>query len=99
MSYAIVKCQVDVYANGVVCRAYILGTYHNLSVPAFSLPIHWASTELLRKSYPAPVLYLLHSRGVRCEDNVMFLPWEHCVDDSGIYYAPLLVPYRPLAAR
>ena len=97
MSHA--KYEIDVYTNGVVCRAYILGTYHDLSVPAFSLPIYWTSPDFRPKSCYTAIFHFLHSRGVCCEDNVMFLPRKLCVDDSRVHSTPLLVPCRPLAAR
>ena len=93
------KCEIDVYSNGVVCRAYILDTYHDLPVPSFSLPIHRTSPDFLRKSYHTPISHLLHFRGLRCENNVMFFPRKHCVDDSGVHFTSLLVPCRPLASR
>ena len=93
------KCEIDVYSNGVVCRAYVLGTYYDLSVSSFSLPIHRTSPEFLWKSYHTPISHLLHSCGLRCENNVMFLPWKPCVDDSGVHFASFLVPCRPLASR
>ena len=40
--------KIDVYTNRVVCRAYFLDAYHDLSAPAFSFPIHWTSPEFLR---------------------------------------------------
>ena len=90
---------IDVYTNGVVCRANILGTYYDLSVPSFSLPIYRSAPYFLRKPNHTPISHLLHSHGLRCENNVMFLLWEPCVDDSGVHFASLLVPCRSLASR
>ena len=95
----LMQCKIDVYPNRVVCRAYVLGTYHDLSVPSFSLAIYRTSPDFLWKSYHTPISHLLHSHGLRSENIVMFLPRKSCVDDSGVHFASLLVPCRPLASR
>lgn len=89
---------IDVHANGVVCRAYILDSYHCVFVTAVPLPIYWTPSQLHGQSCTANGICILHTRGVYREDFGMFLPRKSHLDHSGIHVASVLVPHRQLAS-